>query len=145
MFKNRNTLYAYVAGIIDGEGSISLTRNHNCKEFRYPSIHVPSTSYELMDLLKKEFGGWICTKKLYKENHKQSWSWSLSYNNAIQFLEKIHKYLVIKEKRRRANLIIQRYKEVTPRNGQYTPELYKAKKAFEKEFHKNGGAEGTPT
>ena len=37
----------YIAGIIDGEGSICLTRN-NANEHRSPNITVASTIYEIL-------------------------------------------------------------------------------------------------
>lgn len=39
----------YLAAIIDGEGTITLTKD---KEFRYPVIQVTSTTYEIVDYLK---------------------------------------------------------------------------------------------
>jgi hypothetical protein len=39
---------AYLAGMIDGEGSITLTRMHD-KEHRRPCITVASTDYELLE------------------------------------------------------------------------------------------------
>ncbi|MEH7382987.1 LAGLIDADG family homing endonuclease [Bacillus sp. JJ1533] len=38
---------SYIAGIIDGEGSISLTRMHG-KEHRRPCISIASTDLELL-------------------------------------------------------------------------------------------------
>ncbi|MDQ1144432.1 hypothetical protein QE429_001259 [Bacillus sp. SORGH_AS 510] len=38
---------AYIAGIIDGEGSITLTRMHK-KEHRRPCITIASTDKELL-------------------------------------------------------------------------------------------------
>jgi len=43
----KQTEAAYVAGIIDGEGSIMLTRNHS-GEFRRPFISIASTDKELL-------------------------------------------------------------------------------------------------
>ena len=37
----------YIAGIIDGEGSICLTKHHP-NEFRSPEISVTSTTYEIL-------------------------------------------------------------------------------------------------
>ncbi len=49
---------AYIAGIIDGEGSILLTRN---RQDRYPSpqVSVTSTDHELLDWLCKRLRGSI--------------------------------------------------------------------------------------
>ena len=43
---------SYIAGIIDGEGSITLTRMHN-NEHRRPCITIASTDKELLLLCSK--------------------------------------------------------------------------------------------
>lgn len=42
--------------------------------------------------------------------------------------------MLIPKKKKRAQLIIEKYKEVTPRNGKYFEELLEKKMAFEKDF-----------
>jgi len=42
---------AYLAGIIDGEGSITLTKMHK-GEHRRPCLTIPSTDLELLNYLK---------------------------------------------------------------------------------------------
>lgn len=123
----------YTAGLFDGEGTVTLcSRNKN--KMRSPKVSIPSTSYELMEFLKSNYGGHISTKKKYKEHHKQSWSWSLSYNKVIKFLKAIFPYLREKEKIRRTNLILTQYKKVTPRNGKYTKELLQKRQQFIQQF-----------
>ncbi|MDS1004103.1 hypothetical protein P9J83_11430 [Clostridium sporogenes] len=46
----------------------------------------------------------------------------------------IEPYLIIKTKKKRAQLIIKKYKSVPPRNGKYSNEMIKAKEEFYKEF-----------
>nr|WP_309100184.1 LAGLIDADG family homing endonuclease [Fredinandcohnia onubensis] len=46
---------SYIAGIIDGEGSISLTRMHE-KEHRRPCISIASTDIELLIYIQKLTG-----------------------------------------------------------------------------------------
>ncbi|MCG5103939.1 LAGLIDADG family homing endonuclease [Oceanobacillus alkalisoli] len=66
---------AYLAGIIDSEGSITLTRLHN-NENRKPCISVSSTDKELLVYLQKVIdGGAINNKKNYKpDKHKNSYT-----------------------------------------------------------------------
>lgn len=65
---------AYLAGIIDGEGSITLTRNHK-NEFRRPLITIASTDKELLNYLITLTGGTLIKKKSYKrEKHKDSYT-----------------------------------------------------------------------
>lgn len=124
----------YTAGLFDGEGTVTLTKAHKRNKFRAPVVSVTSTSIDLLNFLKENYGGYISQKKLYKKHHKQSWAWSASYDIAILFLSKITPFLKEPEKLRRARLILKSYKSVTQRNGQYTEKQYIAKLTFEQQF-----------
>ena len=126
---------AYIAGIIDGEGSIMLQRIHK-NEFPSPCVSVASTSLELLSWLKKTIKkGMIISKKNYNtEVHKDCYSYVLRRNDAIKLIEEIYPYLVIDSKKKRAKLIIEKYKALTPRNGRYTAEMIKAQEDFYNEF-----------
>ncbi|WP_435575479.1 hypothetical protein [Clostridium algidicarnis] len=54
--------------------------------------------------------------------------------SAINLLVQIEPYLVIKSKKKRAKLIIEKYKDVTPRNGKYSDDMLKLKENFYQEF-----------
>ena len=103
---------AYIAGIIDGEGSISIVSNNTKgKKGLYPStyikISVGSSSKDLIDFLVKLLGG--CSyKEKNKQNRKRFWRWSLSSNQAANFIQIIVPYLIIKK--HQANLAIEFYK-----------------------------------
>ena len=58
----------------------------------------------------------------------------LKYNDAIKLIEDIYPYLIIPTKKKRAQLILTRYKDVTPRNGRYSEEMLKDKMDFYNEF-----------
>lgn len=58
----------------------------------------------------------------------------MQYNEAILLLELIEPYLIIKQKKIRAQLIINEYKKVTPRNGRYSKTQLKAKEEFYNKF-----------
>lgn len=126
---------AYLAGIIDGEGSIMLTRFHNNQQ-PAPCIGIASISLELLEWVKEISGtGKIKPKKNYKPHfHENSFTYIVKYNDAITMLEMIEPYLVIKQKKQRAQLIINRYKSLTPRNGRYSAEQLNAKMQFYKDF-----------
>ncbi|MBU3088289.1 hypothetical protein KPL42_07265 [Clostridium gasigenes] len=61
-------------------------------------------------------------------------SYVLKYNAAISLLEEITPNLIIEVKVKRAKLILEKYKELTPRNGRYTDELLEKKMIFYNEF-----------
>ena len=126
---------AYLAGIIDGEGSIMLTRFHN-NQHPAPCVTISSTSYELLQWIFVKAGyGRIITKKNYNpEIHKNSYTYVTRYDEAISLLELIEPYLIIEQKKFRAQLILNGYKKLTPRNGRYSEKLLKEKEAFHKRF-----------
>ncbi len=57
---------AYIAGIIDGEGSIMLIRFHK-NQFPAPCVSVSSTSFELLEWIQEKTG---CGKTNSKKNYK---------------------------------------------------------------------------
>ncbi len=123
----------YAAGLMDGEGSIMLTKITKGKH-RAPNVAISSTTHELLEFMKELFGGHISNKKNYATHHKKSWVWQLSYNAAYNFCKIISPYLKEPEKKRRAELIVKLYKAVTPRNGKYTTQQLQERVLFEEEF-----------
>lgn len=126
---------AYIAGIIDGEGSIMLQKFHS-NEFPAPCVSIASTSLELLEWIKETIQkGAIISKKNYNpEVHKDCYSYVLRRNDAIYLIKEIYPYLIIESKRKRAKLILENYKALTPRNGRYSLEMLEAKKKFYNEF-----------
>lgn len=127
---------AYLAGIVDGEGSIMLT-SFNKQKLPAPSVAVSSTSLELLAWIKSKVGsGYISSKKNYNpEKHQNSFTYAVRYNTALELIFEIEPYLVINEKKRRAKLILSDYKKITVRNGRYTPAQICAKDEFLKTFY----------
>jgi len=94
---------AYIAGIIDGEGSIMLQRFHNNK-YPSPCVSIASTTLKLLNWIKSLVG------------------------------KGIYPCLIINFKKKRAELILNKYKYVTPRNGRYSDELLQEKLNFYNDF-----------
>ncbi|MCW6060196.1 hypothetical protein LAV35_08130 [Clostridium sporogenes] len=130
-----NEQKAYIAGIIDGEGSIMLLKFHG-NQFPSPCVSISSTTIELLEWMKDVTKiGTIKSKKNYNtEKHTDSFTYTIKYDDSINLLIEIEPYLVIKNKKIRARLIIKKYKSVTPRNGKYSNEMLGAKEEFYKEF-----------
>lgn len=126
---------AYIAGIIDGEGSIMLQKFHK-NQLPAPYVSVASTTIELLNWLKATVGkGSIKSIKNYNPTkHKDSYTYSLKYNDAIDLLSNIYPYLKIEAKQKRAELILTRYKVVTLRNGRYNEIQLKLKNEFYEDF-----------
>ncbi len=124
----------YVAGIIDGEGSILLSKQTKNAQFRCPIVSVSSTTMAILEFLQAHYGGSISKAKTYQAHHKPSWSWKVSYNGAIKICTDVLPLLLEPEKVRRAKLLVFSYPEVTRRNGRYSEEELLAKMRFEEEF-----------
>jgi hypothetical protein len=126
---------AYIAGIIDGEGTITLSRIHE-KEHRRPCITIASTDKELLSYVHTLTGGTINNKKNYNpDRHKDSYTLSIKKKELVlSTLKQTLPYLRVDKKRNRALWILDNYEKVTPRNGKYSSLLLKKKLAFEETF-----------
>lgn len=124
----------YAAGIIDGEGTITLSRQSSSSKFRIPVVSCSSTTLEILEFLKSNFGGSISKHKVYKEHHKQSWSWKVQGDAAIYLCCVINPHLLEPDKRFRSKHIADHYKRVTRRNGKYTQAEHEEKLLFESTF-----------
>ena len=124
----------YLAGLIDGEGSVLLERVR-VTEHRSPAVSISTTSLELFDGLVEKYGGTISHKK-EKEGYLPAYQYRVRTNKALALLEDIYPYLKHIQKRARAKFLLDNYKKVTVRNGKYNEEQLKIKLKFEEDFFK---------
>lgn len=126
---------AYIAGIIDVDGSIMLISFHK-NQLPTPMVSIRSATLELLQWIKSTIGkGTIINKKNYNvDRHKNSYTYYLKYNDAIDLLKEIEPYLIIETKKKRAQMLVNRYKAITPRNARYSAEMLNMKEQFYKEF-----------
>lgn len=124
---------AYIAALIDGEGTISLTR-HNKNGYRRLEIGISNTELELLKWVKNLIGaGQINSKRSYNKKHLTCYTYKICNRQAFNLLVQVSSYLRT-YKRKRANLILKNYKKLTLRNGKYSQELLKKKKKFVEKF-----------
>ena len=94
----KQTDLAYLAGIIDGEGCISIFAR-NRPGHKYPDmclrVAVNSTDEWLCQYIRFSFGGFMSQPK-YRANCKPIWEWRLERGKARDFLELILPYLHLK-------------------------------------------------
>jgi len=124
----------WLAGIIDGEGSIILEKTGS--GWRHPAITVVSTDYAILEKCKKVAnGGSINKKKVYDTIRKPSWMWRMGGGNKVlNILRLIEPYLICPNKKTRANYLIDGYLQHTVRYGRYSEEQKNAKLEFERIF-----------
>lgn len=111
---------AYLAGIVDGEGTITLMKHHR-NETHIPFVGIANNNLVLLEWIKSIVGGNICAKKKRLPHHNNSYVLNIRQDRALRFINDIKKYLIVK--RAQAELISSKYKAVTHRAGKYTPEM----------------------
>jgi hypothetical protein len=121
---------AYIAGLIDGEGSITLTQEHP-NENRRLVISVSNNELPLLTYLRKRIGaGCITRKRTYSRAHSPSYAYKITNCQALDLLKQLVPFLR-SYKSERAALILEQYAELTPRNGKYSTEVKIAREKFE--------------
>lgn len=108
---------AYIAGLIDGDGSISLIKRSDKKclsPLYYPSIQLSKSTPLLADFLHESFGGY--KQHVQRDAKKPEYKWRLErVSNVMPLLENITPYLCAKK--RQAELIIEYAKKWNPSSG----------------------------
>lgn len=86
---------AYLAGIIDGEGCISIVKypwgHFNCR------ISVVNTDVRLMVWLQESWGGGLSTPRQVKPHWKPTMMWILSGEKAVDLIKELQPYLMLKK------------------------------------------------
>ena len=113
---------AYLAGLIDGEGTVTLSRRHR-NDQRQLVVSIANTERRLLEWTLDTVGaGTITGKRISSPLHSPSFTYSIANRQALQILEQIAPYLR-SYKATRTQLILQNYINLTPRNGRYTDEI----------------------
>lgn len=128
------TQAAYIAGIIDGEGTITLTRRHK-NEHRLLAITISNTDRKLLEWILNAVGaGKITTRRLHNSKHVPDFTYGIYSQQALSLLNQIYPYLQTYNKQKRAKLILENYNKLTPRNGRYSKNLLEQREKFIKNF-----------
>ncbi|MBN7795089.1 LAGLIDADG family homing endonuclease [Parahaliea mediterranea] len=125
-----DTEAAYIAGLVDGEGTITLTRKHR-NENRQLALTISSTERGMLDFVLARTGvGKITNKRRSKAHHQDSFAYAVYNRQALQLIRQIGPYL-LSYKSARCALILSEYIKLTPRNGKYSPSVKAARERFE--------------
>ncbi|OGN17797.1 MAG: hypothetical protein A3C88_00755 [Candidatus Yanofskybacteria bacterium RIFCSPHIGHO2_02_FULL_50_12] len=126
---------AYIAGIIDGEGTVTLVRK-NKKENRRLAVTISNTEFDMLNWIKKKVNAGVIVNK-HSTNGKwaEAFTYQVYNRQAYDLLSKTYTYMR-SHKRKRAELALREYLKVTPRNGKYTPELLVKRNKFIEDFFK---------
>lgn len=140
---NTREKLAYLAGIIDGEGSIMLWRSKIDPKRRGQfnlRVNVSNTSKALIEWLYNNFGGRfheMNSPSRVKNTHwKKQYIWEVNRPDMLKFLNDIHEFLVIK--REHCEIAIKFRQTFSKRERNLTEETFNIRlKLYEKMIHLN--------
>lgn len=90
-----STEWAYLAGIIDGDGYIGYVADG--KGGHHTRLMVDNTNIKLLDWIKTKFGGSVITYTSKNPEHKTKYRWNMTDPTLRYFmLMRILPYLIIK-------------------------------------------------
>ena len=112
---------AYVAGIIDGEGSIEYIQRDRIRHVRKGKpvykvwnirMEVPPVDGRLIDYLMETTGEGHRDMKRFPDNDKwqDQHRWRLGYRGVYRVLKQVHKYLIVKQEK--SKLVIDHYDKI---------------------------------
>lgn len=91
---------AYAAGILDGEGCISIKRYTTPGRPRpYHQLHVQicMSDHHVLEWLQERFAGSIMKRgRKTQPHHRDLWVWTVASNQALRFLRMVRPYLLVK-------------------------------------------------
>ncbi|HET9864633.1 MAG TPA: hypothetical protein VFP37_14400 [Steroidobacteraceae bacterium] len=124
---------AYIAGLVDGEGTVTLTRLH-ANERRRLVVCIANTELALLQFVFAAVGvGKITRKRACAPQHTPSFCYAITSRQALALLAQVLPYMR-SYKRRRAHLALDSYQRLTPRNGKYDAITLAARQRFEQEL-----------
>ena len=124
---------AYIAGLIDGEGTITLSRLH-AGENRRLVVSIANTERQILQfVLDQVRAGKITNKRVTSLRHAPSFCYAITSAQALDLLQQVLPWL-LSYKRQRAELALRLYAVLTPRNGKYSQDLLERRREFEQEF-----------
>lgn len=127
---------SYFAGVVDGEGSITLyLRSSKSLRLR---IQVANTSTVLMDWLKINYGGTVSPVKRNRANHKLGYMWFTDGEKAYDLIKLLEPYLLIKQPQARVSMEAWETRASTPLIDRRKPiplEIIERRKQYVDEMH----------
>lgn len=112
---------AYIAGIIDGEGSISIERRSTQRKYPTYSVTVTivNTNVRLISWLYDRIGGCLINKSVNPDrNHKAQFQIQLRHLGAEALLNSVREYLIVKGEQ--ADVALALRKLFVGRGGKHT-------------------------
>lgn len=92
------TVLAYLAGMIDGDGYITVTRSTRSGKIYFgPQVGIAGTRREPHDLASSIWGGKVSLYHPKNPFHRGQYQWSRQDDSAVPIIEAIYPYLLVKK------------------------------------------------
>lgn len=92
------TQRAYLAGIVDGEGTITLAKSTRSVGGITPLLSVANTDMKLINWLSNNIGGKVSVKAKPNERCKTGYRWyTCSVRDVLELIKMVYPYLIIKK------------------------------------------------
>jgi hypothetical protein len=124
---------AYIAGLLDGEGTVTLSRRHR-GDGRQLVVSIANTERRLVEFVLARVGaGKITRKRVAVVHYTPSCTYSISNRQALTLLQQLLPFLH-SHKRERTQLVLRAYTTLVPRNGKCTSHSEQLRHEFENQF-----------
>ncbi len=123
----KKTDLAYLAGLFDGEGCITIGKRSDGNKHHYLRASVEMANEYVPNLLKFHFGGSVHKRDFRNRGWQIQWAWSIHTKGAGFFLKSILPYLKIK--RNEAELALEFLKGIHTMGVRLSEEEYVIREA----------------
>lgn len=111
MLQPNPTTLAYLAGMIDGDGYITINRSaRGGKVYHAPQVGIAGTRREPHDLAASLWGGAVSCYAPVNPNHRPQFQWSRQGSQAASIIRAIQPYLLVK--REHADLALELWEHI---------------------------------
>ena len=100
----KREFFAYLAGVIDSDGSILLLKHKDLKCKRgftwYPRITITNTDKKILEFIKKEIGGYVSKGRINKGSFKSKkliYQWNANSNLIRKISDILLEFLITKK------------------------------------------------
>jgi hypothetical protein len=107
----------YIAGLIDGEGCIGIYEYNNRHSFSFRVQLKGCFPRELIELLKREYGGSIFQGKQKNPKHRDFTQWAVISKYAVRFIQELLPHMIIKKEEAKLFLEAWEYYHSLPCHG----------------------------
>lgn len=109
----------YVAGLFDGEGYVRIAKweKPNSRHVRYQVfLGIGMTHRPIIEALHKEYGGSLNQNRhdLRSKKHRIQFTWTISSRGAVEFLNRVLPFLVVKKDEADIALKLQEHIDANP-------------------------------